>query len=854
MGFFKWIDRMGQGIAQRLFVRFEYDFSIDQLRSQLSKGKVVFSLPYGGPVEWMMLSAWCRANGLGSIAVVNRRWILLFSSPRLYFRFLFGRTSFAELFAGNVPGPRLFFCPPSERKRIYSPTGTEKQLRSLIDKDPDKNIFHFTPVVIRWRRYARGSRKLSEYLFGTSSRPNTIGKLWFLAVNRSDSGVRGLETFNFGDLELPSPAIPNESDGMRLAKSVRRKILVLYNQEMRVVLGPRYQSPFAVKETLIREPEIQEMIEATAKERNVDRRKVMAEAYRNLTELVAIYRYRFIEVLYVILDWLFTRVFDGMDLDERELQSVRETMKTKPIVFVPCHRSHLDYLVIPYVLFKNEMITPHIAAGINLAFWPVGGLLRRGGAFFIRRSFRGDRLYALTVKKYVEYLLKNRFNIKFFIEGTRSRSGKMLAPAYGILKMVLETQNRKVCDDIALIPVSICYDEVPEQGSYSKELGGSAKVKESASQLLRSSKIAQRKFGKVYVRFADPVYTRDVVSGTNEEEFTRSLQKTAFQVCKSINDATPVTPKSIVAAVLLCHRIPNVALEEIIRLSLMVAEYVEVSGFSLSIRRGQGLRRAVEQTVRALQKQGILNVYSSVPRTYFCENRKRIILNYYKNNGIHCFAAPSIALVSLLTAASVRNEKEIVVSADDFDFRARELRNLLKFEFFFSPTRFYLEELRKNLSFFFGDFPYKEQEWKLDMEHLRVRVAEWNDLSVYLRMIGELLESYRTTLLFIKKQEKSMERKAFAQKVLKFGESRSLQGEITYPESLSLQNVSNAIKFFEYQSLLTLERKGEKVLVSRSSTSGDKIEEKFDFYLSFLEQELESMFVANAGVKFGAAD
>src|SRR5690606_36993833 len=101
---------------------------------------------------------------------------------------------------------------------------------------------------------------------------------------------------------------------------------------------------------------------------------------------------------------------------------------------------------------------------INLAFWPVGRFLRMGGAFFIRRSFRGDPLYSLCLKKYVEYLLKNRYNIKFFIEGTRSRSGKMLAPAYGMLKMTLETYRQKACDDIAIIPVSICYDEVPEQG------------------------------------------------------------------------------------------------------------------------------------------------------------------------------------------------------------------------------------------------------------------------------------------------------------------------------------------------------------------------------------------------------
>ena len=211
---------------------------------------------------------------------------------------------------------------------------------------------------------------------------------------------------------------------MRVAKNTRRKILVLYNQEMRVVLGPRFLSPLSVKETLMRDPEIQKMILETAEREGVDSKKVMARAYQNLTEIVANYHYRFIEVMYVLMTWLFNRVFDGLVAREDELQKVREIMRTKPVVFIPCHRSHLDYLVLPYVMFIHDMVTPHVAAGANMNFWPVGPFLRLGGGFFICRSFRGDPLYALCLKKYVQYQIKNRYNVTFFIEGTRSRSGK----------------------------------------------------------------------------------------------------------------------------------------------------------------------------------------------------------------------------------------------------------------------------------------------------------------------------------------------------------------------------------------------------------------------------------------------
>ena len=300
--------------------------------------------------------------------------------------------------------------------------------------------------------------------------------------------MRGLEPFVLGikDTETADPL--DEGEAMRIARVARRKILVLHKQEMRVILGPRYRTPLAVKETILKDAALQTLIQELSVKEGVDRKRLMARCYRDLTEIVANYNYRFIEVMSFMLNWLFTRVFEGVEVDEKELFEVREVMKHKPVVFVPCHRSHLDYLLLPYILFSKEMITPHIAAGVNLSFWPIGGVLRRGGAFFIRRSFRGDPLYSLALKKYVEYLLANRYNIKFFIEGTRSRSGKMLAPAFGMLKMVMETYLRNACDDIAFIPVSICYDEVPEQGSYTKELAGGEKQKENAGALIRSRK------------------------------------------------------------------------------------------------------------------------------------------------------------------------------------------------------------------------------------------------------------------------------------------------------------------------------------------------------------------------------
>ncbi len=519
----------------------------------------------------------------------------------------------------------------------------------------------------------------------------------------------------------------------------------------------------------------------------------------------------------MFLTWLFTRVFDGVECNDEELASVREIMKTKPVVLLPCHRSHLDYLVIPYVMFLYDMVTPHIAAGVNLAFWPIGSLLRNAGAFFIRRSFRGDPLYSLCLKKYVEYLLRNRYNLMVFIEGTRSRSGKMLPPAYGMLKMALETCQKKECDDIALIPVSLCYDEVPEQGAYTKELGGEQKIKESAKELFRSRKIINRKFGKVYVKFAPPFFARDLLAKGEEsnQDFTLVLQKTAFSVSKAINDSTPVTAKSIVSSIFLGHVISSLPLEEILRISEGMEEYASWAGFPLSTRGDGAFRRSVEQTVRRLQKTGILGVSETLPRSYYCDNRRRVFLNFYKNNAIHCFVIPAITMLAFFDALKNSGGEGGEVFDQSFKNRALQIRNFLKFEFFFNPTPAFLAEIDENLVYFFGEGERKGKSIPDRVSLLKDKFPDWNDLSVYLRLLGDLIESILTTSRYLSEQPSlGLDRKALTQRILKYAEGKLATGGLYFPESQSTQNYSNALSLFENQKLIVLAKENDRPVVS----------------------------------------
>lgn len=842
---YEWIDRIWQKIAEIVFVRFEFDLPVDRFRESSHSERLTFALTSGGIIEWLILSSWCRRNGLDAILVSNRKRILLLSKPIYFFQVILRRKKFVDLFLSEQEtGPRLLFCPPHERrKQPFDPTPVERvlgELYSQLARSHGALSFTIIPILILWRKFLRkDSRTLSEYFLGIGSRPNLIGKIWYLIRRRKDSTVRSLDEIQLRLKEGgESMESSDESEAVRVAKSTRRRILVVVSQELRVVLGPRYLSTHSVKETLMKDPEFQKFLSEVAAREKLDRRKVMLLAYKNFTEIAANYSYRTIEVMYVFLTWLFTKVFDGVDVEEEEIHRIREIMKTKPVVFVSAHRSHFDYLVIPYVLFLHDMVTPHIAAGINMKFWPFGPFLRSAGAFFLRRSFRGDVLYSLCFKKYVEYLLKSRIPIKFFIEGTRSRSGKMLPPAHGLLKTVLESVSRKMCEDVSLVPVSICYDQVPEEGSYTKELSGGQKTKESAGSLLRSRKIIYKNMGRVYLRFAVPVSAKEVHMQTERDKTdpTLALQKTAFQICKSINDASPVSPTSLVATVLLALRIPTVSLQDILGQAMMLAWYARWSGLALSIMDEGAFRRAMEHTIKRLYKSGVVGrTQDTVPRLYFCEERKRIALNYYKNSAIHCFILPSIALLAFLsTLRTLSRTKDTKAFQMSFHSRALELRNILKFECFFSATPQFLKEMDANVEYFFGQTQGETYNTFLGHSHVAL---------LLLRILGDVFESYRTVIKYFREHGTPMvDKKGLVQRIVRFAEQERESGEIIFPESISIQNYSNALLLFENLHLVELAKDQKKKGVSVVSWNSEftSVQAKLSGYLGLMGDSTEN--------------
>src|SRR4029079_278533 len=204
-----------------------------------------------------------------------------------------------------------------------------------------------------------------------------------------------------------------------------------------------------------------------------------------------------------IFNKIWPRIFQG--LDYRGLERVMECVKQHPVVLVPCHRSHFDYLILTYIFHINYLSPPHIAAGINLSFWPMGPLFRGAGAFFIRRTFEDNELYKMVFRKYLTFLIREGYTQEFFIEGGRSRTGKILTPKLGMLSAIVNTFVDGVRRDLYLVPVSIHYGRIPEEETYRREKAGEAKQRESLRALLSARSVLKHRYGTAYVSYAEPI-------------------------------------------------------------------------------------------------------------------------------------------------------------------------------------------------------------------------------------------------------------------------------------------------------------------------------------------------------------
>ena len=357
------------------------------------------------------------------------------------------------------------------------------------------------PVSLFWSRDPGSETSVLRLLFSETLRTGGIRKFFVFVVNLRNLLVEFGVPIAFRDFV---DAQPTPEQGVRV---LVRRLHVGFGRTRRSILGPALADPESVLDAVLDTAPVKRAIEQESREANRTLDATTRRARKIAVEIVARYNPVTIRILEIIFEFVWNRIFNGIDV--AGLDTVRGLSHSHSIVYLPSHRSHADYLLLSYVLYHNGLVPPHIAAGDNLNFWPVGGFLRQGGAFYLRRKFAGDKLYTAVFRAYVDALVKRGTPVEFFLEGGRSRTGRLLAPKAGLLSMVVESALRQDGRPVAIVPVFIGYDRVWEISSYARELRGATKQKESAEGLLKATKILGSQYGRVYLSFGEPIVVQD---------------------------------------------------------------------------------------------------------------------------------------------------------------------------------------------------------------------------------------------------------------------------------------------------------------------------------------------------------
>ncbi len=370
------------------------------------------------------------------------------------------------------------------------------------------------------------------------------------------------------------------------------------------------------------------------------------------------------------------------------------------MVFLPSHKSNLDHLVLQYALFENGLPPNHTAGGINMNFFPVGPLVRRSGVFFIRRTFKDQPIYKFVLRSYIDYLIEKRFSLEWYVEGGRSRSGKLLPPRLGLMAYVADAFRRGKSDDVFLLPVSIAYDQIQDVGDYVAEQRGAKKERESFGWFVRLIRRLRGGYGAIHIRFGEPLSLAKALGhgpGLEEsrEEASLEVQKLAFEACVRINRVTPITPTSLVTLALLGRGDRALDVDSVVQSLSNLLFYVDQRKLPVTSDLQLDTSHCVQRVLDELVASGVVACFDEGPEAvYAIGPDQHLAAAYYRNTIIHFFVNGAIAELALLRAA----EDDVEDRGAELWKAAMRLRDLLKFEFFFSEKETFRDELRAEIA------------------------------------------------------------------------------------------------------------------------------------------------------------
>ncbi len=696
------------------------------------------------------------------------------------------------------------------RQRFLKPR--EDPIRHLLEiqKSLDFPIFLVPQMVIYEKDPGREYKGIFQLFFGDSENPGKLRKLGLCFFKSRRAVVEVAEPLNLQEFLAPAP---KEGPLTPLAQEIRREMIRRIDLQRRVITGPVVKSREEFLELTLTDPGLTRFMEHLVETEKKKLYKIKKTAQDYFWEIAADFNVFYLYAFDRVLTWLWQVLFEGIVWDETGFEKVREAGQRGNLIFIPCHKSHIDYLILNHLIYRHHLHPPRIAAGKNLAFWPLGHFFRSSGAFFIRRRFLGGKLYAEVLYTYIKTLIKSGYNLEFFIEGGRSRTGKLVLPKLGLLNMILRTYEDKATPDLLFVPTFIGYDQVLEEKAYLKELEGSKKEVESVGQLVKARKFLRKRYGRAYISFSEPLSLKEYLAqlpptADPAAEVRHHSQELASRIIQAINRISVVTTFALVCAALLTYPRKGVYRRELLQIIQVLHDYLQ----DQKVPRADSLDnlpQAVEDTLKLCEVRKLITPIEKEEGLtdelglggYSIDETKRPLLEYYKNNIIHFFLPASLVSMAILAGQGFEFGREEILA--DFNF----LTDFFKNEFTFSNISAE-SQVEQTLDYFSS----RGVAVSLDREKARYTLSAsgLKELSYFANLLYNYLESYWIVFRSIKYlQKKPRSEKEFLKRIQSIGQKLHKLGEVERAEALSESTFQNALKLF-----------GEKGIVLKKAPEG----------------------------------
>jgi glycerol-3-phosphate O-acyltransferase len=670
----------------------------------------------------------------------------------------------------------------------------QKVMKRTIYIVPHFIVYHKHPVTTK--------KSIIDILFGPKDEPGLLRRIIVFLTHYRRAFVKIGDPINLKEfLATQSDAV----DGER-SFDLRRMLLDNIEREERLIRGPILKGRLELMEMVLWDDDFQEKIRQVSEITHEPIRTLRKRAITLLDEIAADYNITYIQMFDFVVSWIWENIFSGFDIDEEGLNKVREAGKKSSLVIVPCHKSHIDYLVLSQVFFHNNLTPPHIAAGVNLSFFPLGHIFRKSGAFFLKRTFRGDPLYPIVFSTYVKTILSEGFSVEFFIEGGRSRTGKLVMPKLGLLSIIINAYLSGAVEDISFVPIFIGYDRIVEESSYVSEMGGAVKKKETLWSLLKSRSLLKKRYGRVYVTFSNPISLKGLIAsaGYKRETISKALLKQlqydlAYRIVYSINQISVVSTVNLVSAAFLASPEGALTYEELTAISRLFMDYLSSFGthFSDALKNPAG---AISDALVSLREENLIKEIKGEPeesdfeKVFFVPDEMRLTLEFYKNNILHFFIPASFVATSILSRGADGLKKDQIIA--DYTY----FRKLFKYEFIYDLEFSDAERTNQVISYLKKQKIVREEKGIITACHGKERT-----LSFFAELIRNFIESYLVTTEslpnYITRGPKS--ERDLIRRINVMGQKMYKKRDITRIEALSRINIQNALELLTHENILS---------------------------------------------------